>query len=224
MDIKTKVVINSAGWFWPGNDGYGDYEGPTSCWHYMQTHPAVPKYISAYVPNRRVVVQAGGNAGFYVKQYANLFDVVYTFEPEPVNFYCLTKNVTEINVIKFQACLGNTRGCVGLDQITPDTGSTHVQGVGLIPTFQVDDLFLQVCDLIHLDVEGYELFALEGAVNTIKTHRPVIALEYHDAWAKRYEVNYNKILTFLSSMGYRDSKKNVDGDKVYIHESMRLDR
>lgn len=219
LDLKSKVVVNSEGWVWPKDDGDGNYEGDGSCWHYMKEHPNTPQLVAAHVPQKRIVVQAGGNAGYYVKQYASLFDCVYSFEPDPVNFYCLNINVNESNVLKFQACLGNNRGCVGLNKTTPDTGSTHVEGIGLIPTFKIDDLALQVCDLIHLDIEGYELFALQGAEETIKKHKPVLAFEYHHQWAQRYQTDLGQIEGYISTLGYK-SKDFAQGDRIFVHESM----
>lgn len=214
--MKQETVIKNhkdEEWLWPAEDGVG---GVHCCWDYMISHENVPELISKHVKNRLVVVQAGGNAGFYVKQYAKLFQTVYTFEPEPVNFYCLTNNVTEYNVLKFQGCLGEHHKTVGLDRTLSDTGSTHVSGKGVLPTFLIDDLNLPRLNLIHLDIEGYELFALRGAVNTIKQFYPVIALECHDKWAARYNTSVGDIFNFLEWMGYQEVGKAM-GDKIFKH-------
>jgi hypothetical protein len=55
----------------------------------MNEFPDVPINISKFVKNKDVLLQAGGNAGFYVKKYAEIFKNVYTFEPEPLLFFCL---------------------------------------------------------------------------------------------------------------------------------------
>lgn len=208
-------------WYWPKTDG-GDegIENPNSTWRYMQDHPDVPRLIANHVPNKGVVVQAGGNCGFYVKQYAELFGLVYTFEPEPLNFLCLNLNVTGRNVIKFQSCLGDKHEMVGLGNYLNDSGSTHVKTEkseqSVVPTMMIDDLQLSSCDLIHLDIEGYELFALKGAVETIRKFKPVIAFEFHDAWAGRYEYNKSTIENFIIDLGY--SLKAIEqGDMVYTY-------
>jgi hypothetical protein len=41
----------------------------------------------------------------------------------------------------------------------------------------IDSLSLPNCDLIYLDIEGYEMLALFGAANTISNYFPVIAVE-----------------------------------------------
>ena len=208
------LITEIDGWYWPSNDGDGNLLTGDSCWNYMQGHSDTPQLVSEYVDQKRVVVQAGGNCGFYVKQYAKLFEIVYTFEPEPVNFYCLNLNVTEPNVLKFQGCLGNEHRCVGLSKFLPDVGSTHVSGEGSVPTFLIDHLNLSACDLIHLDIEGYELKALNGAIETIKKYKPVIAFECHDPWARRYGSNLTQLESFVGGLGYTH-KGTAQGDRVY---------
>jgi FkbM family methyltransferase len=212
--MKKLVKKNSKGWFWPKSDGGGDMEGETSCWHYMQTHPNTPELISEHVPEKGVVVQAGGNCGFYVKQYAGIFNTVYTFEPDPINFYCLNLNVTETNVIKLQAVLGEIHKGFALRNLLPDVGATHVFGEGTIPCFTIDDLALTRCDLIHLDIEGFELYALIGGKNTITQFKPVIALEFHDAWADRYKVKLDDIKDYLGKLGYEYQTEAL-GDMIF---------
>lgn len=139
--------------------------------------------VLEHVREKRVAVQAGGNLGIFPKALARVFETVYTFEPAPDLFAKLMSNAPEKNIIKFQAALGNVPKLVGLSRVRRDgkaenhEGITHVAGDGNIPTVRIDDLWLPVVDLLYLDVEGYELFALWGAHDTIQRCRPVIAVE-----------------------------------------------
>jgi hypothetical protein len=78
----------------------------------------------------------------------------------------------------------------------------------------IDDLNLECCDLIHLDIEGYELHALMGARNTIEKHQPLIVLEYYEPWAKRYNTSLIEIESFLSNCGYV-FLEDCYGDRIY---------
>jgi FkbM family methyltransferase len=219
--MENKVVLYK-GMYWLRDDGSGvteeiAYEN-SSCWQLLNIFPDVPKKISEYVTNRRVVVQAGGNNGLYVKQYAELFETVYTFEPVPELFYCLNRNVTNNNVFKFQACLGNKHEQVGIgNKIDNNAGSTNVFGSGVTPTLTIDDLGLQNCDLIHLDIEGFEIFALRGALNTINKFKPVIVIETAGHCC-RYGITEEHILMALNEVGYTHVG-NVQGDNVFIYSA-----
>jgi FkbM family methyltransferase len=155
--------------------------------HDRDAHPVVSfqsKDIDAvmkYVSGGTACIQAGGNVGVWAKRFSGLFDTVYTFEPDPYNFACLIKNVPEQNVVKMNAALGHERTLVKVGP--PDVahinncGAYQVLGKGVIPTFLIDDLNLPICDLMYLDIEGYEMFAILGALDTIERCKPVIALE-----------------------------------------------
>ena len=56
--------------------------------------------ILKYCDERRMILQAGGNCGMYPKLLSKMFNLVYTLEPDPLNFFCLTSNCPETNVIK----------------------------------------------------------------------------------------------------------------------------
>lgn len=195
------------GWWWPTCDH--------SCWKYLTKRKTVPEIISKYTLRKEVVVQAGGNAGMYVKFYQSIFDMVYTFEPDPVNFYCLVKN-TGHNVIKFQSCVGDIRGTVGLSPLNPkkaNIGGFFVEENGKIPVLKIDDLGLTTCDLIHLDIEGFEGNALLGAEETVNKFHPIIALELA-GHGEKFGWSDNKIKDLLSSYGYQEIAE-IHGDYIF---------
>lgn len=218
--MKDLVILNDQGYYWPKNDGAGQHNREGACWWGLTQHIDIPDRVSKYVENRRVLIQAGGNCGLYVKKYAGLFDLVYTFEPDPVNFYCLNLNVTEPNVLKYQACLGEKHEGVSIGNFMLDVGATHVTGAGALPTLRIDDLTAPACDLIHLDIEGYELHALKGATETINKFKPVIALEFCRDWAARYSTTLADIENHLAELGYEffEDVPNAQGDKIYMHK------
>jgi FkbM family methyltransferase len=201
------------GWWWPRTD--------QRCWEYMQSHPDVPQLLSELVPKeqRRVIVQAGGNCGFYPRQYAELFDRVYTFEPDWLNFHCLNLNVPNSNVVKLQSCLGNEHQTVGLNIKSINRGKNFVNGPGAYPVLRIDDLALDQCDLIQLDIEGYEYYALLGAKTTIEQFHPVIAVEVWDQLTNRFDKNINqKLDDFLQSLDYKQTTTLYDSDRVYQYQ------
>lgn len=186
----------------------------------LTTEEIGPRFISKFCTNKKTVVQAGGNCGIYSQIYSEMFETVYTFEPDPVNFFCLVQNIKNTNVIKFQSCLGLDHKLVSVDINAKsiakkgyNCGTFHVSGTGNIPTFKIDDLALESCDLIHLDIEGFEGFAIQGAIETIKKHKPVICLEINGL-LKNYGWDHEKLNNLVLSLGY-EFKTITENDHVY---------
>jgi len=189
-----------------------------SMWSYMHKHRIAPEFfdqLMTHVTGTGVVVQAGGNCGQYVRQFSQRFDTVYTFEPDPTNFLCLTLNCGD-NVIKTQACVGNERKFVNTSK-GHDSGAIHVSGPGNLYTVIIDDMDLPACDLIQLDIEGYEYFALLGARRTIERYHPLLMLEWCAPWAKRYGVSFEQFEKLLGDLGYRQILTNMT-DCIYKYQ------
>lgn len=156
-----------------------------------------------YCRKRDVVVQAGGNVGMWPKRMAELFGTVYTFEPDPMNFAALCLNTAGLdNVVKMQAVLGRSHYGVDLNREVKNCGAFFVEGVGKFPTFTIDDLGLDACNLIYLDIEGCESAAIHGALNTIMDHSPVVAFE-DKGLGGRYHAPQGSVQKLLESYRYR---------------------
>lgn len=153
---------------------------------------------------RRVVVQAGGNCGVWPRRMSEIFETVYTFEPDARNFVALSVNTADChNVVRIQAALGDEHGLIDLERRTVNCGAHYINGPGPIPVLRIDDLPLPACDMIYLDIEGYEFKALHGAERTIATYRPVIAVE-DKGLSDRYGTVQGDIEAWLAqSFGYR---------------------
>ena len=160
----------------------------------------------SHVKKHRVCVQAGGACGIWPLRYSQLFDEVYTFEPQPDNYKCLKFNINgSQNIRHFNAPLSNGHGKYTIHN---DESERENCGAGyVIPdenglrSMRIDDLDLPYCDLIQLDVEGHELEALQGGAETIGRHKPVIVLEEKPLCHMRW--NYKKPREWLESeFGY----------------------
>lgn len=165
-----------------------------------------------------VAVQAGGHAGVWPLFLARHFNHVHTFEPDPILFQCLVRNVDNALVpdhVKgilshYSYALGSSCRSAAMRRHI-SAGSWCVDDeVGDVPVDMVtiDSLQLPSCSLIQLDVEGYEPEVLRGAVDTINEYHPVIMVEMLDRSAK-------DIRSMLASLNYR-WHANAHKDSVYV--------
>lgn len=131
----------------------------------------------AHCRAKRIAVQAGGNCGVWPMWLSERFEAVYTFEPDPTNFFCLAQNCKRPNIFCYQAALGDSPMFIDMKRDERNIGAHYVQGSGFIPTLKIDDFGFEQCDYICLDIEGYEQKALLGAIETIDRCHPVIQIE-----------------------------------------------
>lgn len=137
---------------------------------------------------RKVVVQAGGNIGAWPQYLSHLFETVYTFEPEPTNYECLLLNCKSVNVRPMRAALSDKPDKLSLRFSAVNIGGHSMKREeGDVQAVTIDQLNLPACDLIVLDVEGWEYQALAGGLATIDRYSPIIMLEERGHGVKKGE-------------------------------------
>jgi FkbM family methyltransferase len=190
------ALVKAHGFLWPrGGHAYGQ--------RYIRHAPDMEHAIK-HVKQRRVVVQAGGHVGVWPKWLASRFEQVYTFEPQADNFEALMRNVKETNVVRLHGALGDAGGAVGIRVSEKNIGGHRVIPGGTdVTLYRIDDLRLEHCDLIVLDVEGYELHAIRGAVETLDQCSPVLMFEDLGHIEKHGFGSKADLVDLLSSHGYR---------------------
>ena len=162
----VNYIQNMQNWLTIAQDD-GAWDGVRDDW------PTHNSKILEHVKRFDTVVQAGGHQGLYPRLLSDMFKFVYTFEPDPINFHCLVNNCQKDNIFKFNSALGDKHTMVCMNEPAKDLttmkdnsgmNSIDVDKIGNTPQLMIDDLNLNSCDLIWLDVEGYEIRALTGTI------------------------------------------------------------
>lgn len=211
IEIRDFEFEGETNWYWIKGDEACFYSGIE---HWKDYHS---KIYFKYIKNYGTVVTAGTNCGMYARLYAKRFKRVYAFEPEPVAFNCMVNNTPYDHVVKINCALGPGHGIVGINRVPQEGPGSNELNIGMnniaapserfeIPMITIDSLMLNACDLIALDVEGYEMGVLQGAKNTIKKYRPVII-------AERFNGRENQ--EFMKNMGY-DYVDQSFLDSIYV--------
>jgi FkbM family methyltransferase len=158
------------------------------------------------------MVHAGAFFGDMLPSFSrHVSGMVLAFEPVLENFVlsklCVEANSLE-NVMLFNNALGDSfcnlklnTGKAGLHA----GGASSVSNAGqLCAAMPLDVLGDRTIAMIHLDIEGHELPALEGAREIIKESRPIVLIED----------NKNACGELLVSMNYRHLA-DIPGLKIW---------
>lgn len=138
-------------------------------------------------------LDVGANIGCTTLLLAQLADHVHAFEPSPTTFAYLARNIAlspHRNITPHNLGLGSAAGQSTLTFDPADRSGGFVSDkttavdhftVETITIKRLDDiaptLGSSTIDFIKIDVEGFEGHVLQGAAETLATHRPVVLLE-----------------------------------------------
>ena len=173
-----------------------------------------------------ILIDIGANIGFYSILLSEYFKIIKSYEPNLRNFHVLNKNIKKNNLQKkvqtFNYGLSNKK------QILKGTSMTKgelFQTSGFFLSEQNvegEDVFVNIGDevlnfngeilTIKIDVEGHELFVLQGMKKVLENNYCIIQIEI---WDK----NYQEINEFLNYLDYKKSK-SIDGDTYFSNTNL----
>lgn len=183
--------------------------------------------------SRGVAVDVGAHVGLWSRILAREFKAVHAFEPVPWHRACWARNMAgHRNATLHPMALSDRHATLSLSIQTGNSGSTHVaaDGAGQVEARAVplDDVQgfgpgrheppadgagfypegtspkpLQV-DFLKADCEGWEEYALRGAIETLKRCWPVVVVEQKPGHAERAGLRPQGAVLFLGrALGYR---------------------
>jgi FkbM family methyltransferase len=154
-----------------------------------------------------VVFDVGAHVGYYTLLSSIIVGSagkVVAFEPDPKNNYYLGRHMIinkASNVSIVNKAVTNMKGQTCFQQGS-GTGTGYVSGNGgiKVETISIDSYVEEsgiAPDCIKIDIEGAEKMALEGALDTLKSKKPVIFLSTHG------DKVHEDCCQFLHESGYR---------------------
>lgn len=155
------------------------------------------------------VFDCGAKTGYFTLLFSELCEngKIYAFEPTNT-FDMLTANVNHHqinNVILNKKALGEKSGHIE-DNIYRIWGQEPEKLVYDFTT--IDDYCkennIQKLDLMKIDVDSYDFELLKGAINTLKTLKPVITIELNHALHLR-NTTPQDVINWLQNMDYHQT-------------------
>ena len=137
--------------------------------------------ILEHLPNKRTFVDVGANVGIWSFPFIGKFKNIVGYEPSKQNIECLKANVGTAIDIRTKA-VANFEGTADFHQAGKNCGDGKLcrEGVGAsytVPVVKLDHENLLEVDLIKIDVQGWELEVLQGAINLIRSQQPWVIFE-----------------------------------------------
>jgi len=150
------------------------------------------RLLADLVDPGRAAVDVGANRGVWTHQLAALCPTVYAFEPNPKMFAILAA-ARPANVVARQIALSDRSGLADLNiprsargysnqHASLETGwlGGKIFGVVEVATARLDDLVVEPCGFIKIDVEGHEAAVVAGAAGLIERDRPTLLIEMEE--------------------------------------------
>lgn len=163
---------------------------------------------------RRVFVDVGAHVGLWSMQAECDFAQVIAFEPVALHAEIFPHNVRgrQPRVRLHRVALGVEAGRVSLGSHGASTGDTHVTGDGDIPMVTLDAYDLQTVDAMKIDVEGFELPVVRGAVETLLRCRPLVVIEQKAKERDNFGSEHQEALRYLKTLGMIEVRPEITGD------------
>ena len=165
--------------------------------------------MSQFINNGDTVIDIGANIGTTVlslsKQVGNKGKVL-AFEPQNSISQCLNTNLTLngiTNVVVDNAAISKKCGWAKINDKEFEKNGRYGEagiskdGTTKVRTINLDEINLDSCSLIKIDIEGHEWDAIKGGEKFLKKHKPVLYME-----AKKNEVGTKKFLKWFFDNGW----------------------
>ncbi|MBN1617921.1 FkbM family methyltransferase [Candidatus Dojkabacteria bacterium] len=201
LDLKLKISTKDT--------GLGAYLKITGAYE-----PEETKVFIENVKKNNVIFDIGANIGYYSVIGSKIIGEsgqVYAFEPDPFNLKLLNENITlnkQKNIISIPKAVGSSNQKISLQQDL-NQGHTRVstkekssQEIPQIEMITLDDFILENkisnVDYLKIDIEGYELYALEGAENSLgKGIIKTIMIEINPEALKQANTKWTELYALL---------------------------
>jgi FkbM family methyltransferase len=175
-------------------------------------------YFSKKIQNGFCVYDVGANIGYYSLIFSKLVGKdggVISFEPSLINFNKLNENVKNTaNITILNIGIGKTESKLFLSQGADEIGATSkieetATGNGhWVEIMPIDKIVSEnrFPNAIKIDVEGFEVEVIEGAINTLKNEElKLVGIEVHNKIleSRKIENAVGRMEKILISSGFK---------------------
>ncbi len=181
--------------------------------------PEVIEVGRKYIKKGTAVLDVGANFGQMSILFSDLVGdegQVFSFEADDYVYYILQKNISANgcdNIRAFLRAVYDKSDEIMFFPVQDFKRYASYGSYGLNPkatsgrtvtTLAIDDLNIQLpISFMKVDVQGSDLFAMRGAVQTIKRHQMPIIFEFEQQFQADFGTTFQDYLDFMSSIYYK---------------------
>ena len=182
------------------------------------------KLIEEFVVSGTDSLDIGAYQGIYSYVISKYAKTVHTFEPNPVIFSFLNRNIYKIinNIKLYNFGLSNKDGKTILripirNKLAKEEnyeeffemGRATIHNKNVFDEFRTFEVNVKKLDnlqfenpisFIKIDVEGHETEVIEGGIKTINKNKPILLVEIEERHSKRKVID---VIKFINSLGYK---------------------
>ena len=176
------------------------------------------KKLIEYLKTTQVFFDIGANVGYYslICSKFNTEAQIFSFEPMSSTYMKLIHNIALnacSNISPYNLGFSNEDSISRMYFNEAESGACSlrdIRGIGepkeIAKFIKLDDFIEEHCimpDLLKIDVEGAELFVLQGGERLLKERSPVIFIEILRKWCKAFNHLAADVFCFLHKLNYQ---------------------
>lgn len=188
--------------------------------------PEVVEVAERFIKKGSVVLDVGANFGQMSLLFSRLTGdsgTVYSFEAQKKVFGILEKNVAANNAHNIKPIFNAVYFESGKTFHFPEPDFVRFGAYGSynlpldatagqeVKSLRIDDLKIEKpISFMKVDVQGCDLFAMQGAVETIRKHKMPVLFEFEQKFQNEYKTDFQDYVNFVDSIGYKFSEIILD--------------
>ena len=193
---------------------------PIEILNFGEYEPKETQVIRRIAEQMDTMLDIGANIGWYslMTSKINPKSIIHSFEPIPTTYSRLIQNFA-LNSIEALHChnygFSNEPGSFPFYFYPEGSGNASMQNLAGREDATIVDCELRTLDsvldwlpsnnridFLKCDVEGNELFVLQGGLSLLTEYKPVLLCELTRKWSAAFGYHPNDVIDLLQSIGY----------------------
>jgi len=191
--------------------------------------PHIVNFLKTNLKKDSVFLDIGSNYGWHSIIAAKLCDKVFSFEPQTLMYEIQKLSIEENkieNCILYKQALGNVESTKEMSPIDYNMNGVNIGDLSIghggeeVNVTTLDLMNLEKVDLIKIDVQGYEKFIIEGGIETIKKHKPIMIVEFEEFQLNKFGYGSKNLFEKIKELDYEIYflEYTYPSDHVCVHK------